>query len=133
MELIPDSVLSFLTRQEPLRHNQQQRIPEHVRWHLRGTVFKCHLRIRLDEEHPLQLHRGSDGNAPYAGLTFDQAGNLYGTTVSGGLYVRAWSLSCRLPDQAGRRASSTASPEATTALGPQRAHLRPVRQSLWRH
>jgi uncharacterized repeat protein (TIGR03803 family) len=29
---------------------------------------------------------GSDGNAPYAGLTFDQAGNLYGTTVSGGLY-----------------------------------------------
>ncbi len=29
---------------------------------------------------------GSDGNAPYAGLTFDQAGNLYGTTVSGGLF-----------------------------------------------
>src|SRR5207245_1560042 len=27
---------------------------------------------------------GSDGGAPYAGLIFDQAGNLYGTTQGGG-------------------------------------------------
>jgi uncharacterized repeat protein (TIGR03803 family) len=28
---------------------------------------------------------GADGKAPYAGVIFDQAGNLYGTTISGGL------------------------------------------------
>ena len=28
---------------------------------------------------------GSDGSAPYAGVTLDQAGNMYGTTSSGGL------------------------------------------------
>jgi uncharacterized repeat protein (TIGR03803 family) len=27
---------------------------------------------------------GADGGSPYAGLTFDQAGNLYGATVAGG-------------------------------------------------
>src|SRR5579864_5296141 len=27
---------------------------------------------------------GKDGNGPYAGLIFDKAGNLYGTTMSGG-------------------------------------------------
>ena len=29
---------------------------------------------------------GKDGNTPYAGLTFDAAGNLYGTTSAGGAY-----------------------------------------------
>ena len=29
---------------------------------------------------------GIDGGTPYAGLVFDQAGNLYGTTKSGGMY-----------------------------------------------
>jgi uncharacterized repeat protein (TIGR03803 family) len=29
---------------------------------------------------------GSDGGSPYSGLVFDSAGNLYGTTASGGLY-----------------------------------------------
>ncbi len=31
--------------------------------------------------------RGSDGNLPEAGLTIDAAGNLYGTTYSGGIYT----------------------------------------------
>ncbi|MGB8888001.1 MAG: choice-of-anchor tandem repeat GloVer-containing protein [Candidatus Korobacteraceae bacterium] len=30
--------------------------------------------------------RGTDGSNPLAGLTFDAAGNLYGTTFSGGVY-----------------------------------------------
>jgi len=29
---------------------------------------------------------GTDGAGPYGGLIFDSAGNLYGTTVSGGVY-----------------------------------------------
>ena len=31
----------------------------------------------------------TDGLAPYAGLTFDTAGNLYGTTLNGGAYTSA--------------------------------------------
>jgi uncharacterized repeat protein (TIGR03803 family) len=31
---------------------------------------------------------GIDGGTPYAGLVFDQAGNLYGTTTTGGAYAR---------------------------------------------
>src|SRR5664280_228205 len=29
---------------------------------------------------------GADGFSPYAGLIFDAAGNLYGTTIRGGIY-----------------------------------------------
>jgi uncharacterized repeat protein (TIGR03803 family) len=32
------------------------------------------------------IYDGTDGNLPYAGLIFDAAGNLYGTTVNGGTY-----------------------------------------------
>jgi uncharacterized repeat protein (TIGR03803 family) len=31
-------------------------------------------------------HNGRDGNNPIAGLTFDARGNLYGTTIAGGVY-----------------------------------------------
>jgi len=31
---------------------------------------------------------GSDGNQPYAGLIFDPAGNLYGTTQFGGTHAQ---------------------------------------------
>ena len=36
------------------------------------------------------LHACGEGNdgAPYAGLIFDAAGNLYGTTLKGGIYAK---------------------------------------------
>jgi uncharacterized repeat protein (TIGR03803 family) len=53
--------------------------------HLSGTVF------RLTPgsggkwtEKVLHSFNGSDGSKPFAGLIFDMAGNLYGTTTSGG-------------------------------------------------
>jgi uncharacterized repeat protein (TIGR03803 family) len=50
-----------------------------------GTVFK--LAPNQDgswTESVLHSFNGSDGWVPYAGLIFDAAGNLYGTTVEGG-------------------------------------------------
>jgi uncharacterized repeat protein (TIGR03803 family) len=35
----------------------------------------------------LRAFNGSDGSTPYAGLIFDSAGNLYGTTVGGGVDI----------------------------------------------
>ena len=34
----------------------------------------------------LHSFTGADGSSPWAGLVFDAAGNLYGTTVGGGAY-----------------------------------------------
>jgi uncharacterized repeat protein (TIGR03803 family) len=36
--------------------------------------------------HNFQIGTGADGHGPYAGLTFDATGNLYGTTNEGGTY-----------------------------------------------
>jgi len=38
------------------------------------------------KEHIIHVFDGSDGRGPYSSLTFDLAGNLYGTTVQGGSY-----------------------------------------------
>ena len=60
-----------------------------------GTVFT--LTLNLDGTYSERvLHRfdGSDGQTPYAGLIADAAGNLYGTTYSGGVILPACGGSC---------------------------------------
>ncbi len=52
-----------------------------------GTVFE----ITSQNGHLIEtvlytFTNGTDGGQPYGGLVFDQAGNLYGTTVSGGAH-----------------------------------------------
>jgi uncharacterized repeat protein (TIGR03803 family) len=50
-----------------------------------GTVF----RVNADGGREQVLHsfgNGTDGANPYAGMIFDAAGNLYGTTYGGGTY-----------------------------------------------
>jgi uncharacterized repeat protein (TIGR03803 family) len=50
-----------------------------------GTVFKLtHGSSGWTESVLYAFQGGSDGASPYDGLTFDPAGNLYGTTYSGG-------------------------------------------------
>jgi uncharacterized repeat protein (TIGR03803 family) len=52
-----------------------------------GTVFQLrHIAGSNWTEIPLyNFDNGSDGSYPYAGLIFDQSGNLYGTTSHGGM------------------------------------------------
>jgi uncharacterized repeat protein (TIGR03803 family) len=55
-------------------------------YHL-GTVFKLtHNPDGTWSKKTLHSFRGPDGRAPWAGLIFDNTGNLYGTTVAGGPY-----------------------------------------------
>jgi len=49
-----------------------------------GTVFK--IAADSDTLTTLATFNGTNGDAPYAGLIADAAGNLYGTTYSGGAY-----------------------------------------------
>jgi len=50
-----------------------------------GTVFKLSRSLAGWTESILYRFTGlTDGGNPQAGLTFDQLGNLYGTTVNGG-------------------------------------------------
>ena len=52
-----------------------------------GTVFKLASNADQDwTETVLYSFNGSDGGASYAGLIFDGAGNLYGTTGGGGAH-----------------------------------------------
>lgn len=49
-----------------------------------GVVFKIDPTGNLTILHSFTPRDGKDGSSPYAGLTWDSAGNLYGTTSSGG-------------------------------------------------
>ena len=52
-----------------------------------GVVFKLSMNSHGSwTESVLHTFTGPDGEQSYAGLTFDPAGNLYGTTVGGGTY-----------------------------------------------
>lgn len=54
-----------------------------------GTVFKLSPTStnRYSETVLYNFAGGSDGKSPYAGLAMDSAGNLYGTTFSGGIHI----------------------------------------------
>jgi uncharacterized repeat protein (TIGR03803 family) len=65
--------------------------------HKGGTVFK--LTPNADgswTETVLHSFNGSDGRVPLAGLIFDAAGNLYGTTSEGGNYKACPRIGCGL-------------------------------------
>ena len=49
-----------------------------------GTVFMLSLQSHIWTETVLYRFNGDDGSAPEAALTFDDAGNLYGTSATGG-------------------------------------------------
>ena len=49
-----------------------------------GTVFKLKPSRGNWSLSIVHAFNGSDGDNPWAGVTFDSAGNLYGTTISGG-------------------------------------------------
>jgi uncharacterized repeat protein (TIGR03803 family) len=55
-----------------------------------GTVFELSLTSNGWIEKILHVFgsTGTDGNSPFAGLIFDNAGNLYGTTANGGVNNR---------------------------------------------
>ena len=78
-----------------------------------GTVFK--LTPNSDgswTESVLHSFNGSDGRESHAGLIFDAAGNLYGTTVAWRRSSDDWaqsSSSPRMPTEAGRKACCIAS------------------------
>jgi uncharacterized repeat protein (TIGR03803 family) len=49
-----------------------------------GTVFRLSASSGWQESVLYSFRGGTDGASPYAGVTFDTAGNLYGTTYAGG-------------------------------------------------
>ena len=53
-----------------------------------GTVFKLtrHANGKWTKKQLHNFGKGTDGSSPFGGLIFDAAGNLYGTTFSGGTY-----------------------------------------------
>lgn len=51
-----------------------------------GTVYEMTKLGNNWTENPIYSFTGPDGEAPYAGVILDGNGNLFGTTVAGGLY-----------------------------------------------
>ena len=53
-----------------------------------GTAFELKPAVggKWTEKVLHNFGKGTDGVSPYAGLTFDASGNLYGTTTLGGAY-----------------------------------------------
>ena len=54
-----------------------------------GTVFRLAPTSGSWNKTVLHAFSGNDGASPYAGVTSDPSGNLYGTTYAGGAYVAA--------------------------------------------
>ena len=64
-------------------------------YHDRGTVFQLTPSPGGWKEKVLYAFTGeSDGAYPYSGVVFDGAGDLYGTTFSGGGYSCSYGLTC---------------------------------------
>jgi len=51
-----------------------------------GTVYMLSAAAHWQETVLYRFTGGADGAVPYAGVTMDSAGNLYGATIAGGLY-----------------------------------------------
>ena len=67
------------------------------------------------ENVPYRFTSDADGSGVINVSAYDQAGNLYGTTTAGGTNDLGTVFESRHQVVAGRKASSTPSPEATTA------------------
>jgi uncharacterized repeat protein (TIGR03803 family) len=86
-----------------------------------GTIFELSSSLSggsWTEQVLYNFTGGSDGDLPYTGLVFDQAGNLYGTAVEGGRITEPFlpaaaeqSSGCRRPP---RRAIRGAKPLCTS-------------------
>ena len=76
-------------RRQSLRHDQRGRCITAA-----GTVFELTPNGNggWTEKKLYTFGRDTDGAYPYAGLIFDTAGNLYGTTRAGGIYHAAKTL-----------------------------------------
>ena len=92
-----------------------------------GTVFKLAPNQDGDWTESLLHSFNKSDEYPYAGLIFDAAGNLYGTTYYGGVFGSAqFSSWRRIRTEAGRRACCTRSTKATDGIPiPTSSSMRP--------
>ena len=85
MDRIPTAPLWSSIGRQSLRHHLRRR-----RWKLFGRLRRCFKLTPAGsgwtESTVYTFTGGADGAAPWAGVTLDQAGNLYGTTSAGGAF-----------------------------------------------